>query len=160
MAVPALAASLLTHRVNDQVRKKLGASYGFHASTGAFADRSVYLRGRAAVDNAHAPQALAILKEELAALSSGVDTAELDQTRWTRTLSYAVAYQSTTDLADELLELKNLGLPTSDLDQNIQDVLSAPAASVTEALRACANAPVIVVTGDESTVSSAQSTFK
>jgi zinc protease len=156
LAAHRLAATLLGDRVHERLRKKLGASYGFHTSTTALAGGSAHLRGQGAVDNAHASQAIGVLKEELAALAGGPPSAaEMDRARWSRILGYAVSHQSTESIVEALLDAREADLPRTSLDRYVEDLLKVSPEAVTDLLRTCAAGPVLVAVGDESTAQSA-----
>lgn len=156
LATQDVAATLFQARIHDLLRRKLGASYGMRATAIPLRGGATHLALHGAVDNAHAQQAMAILRDALDALSSGpVDAAELDRARWARAIGYEVQFQATSDITTALLDAQTLGLTRASIDRYPGDALGVSAAAATSLFRVCAAAPKLIVTGKEDLARSA-----
>lgn len=152
-----VAARLLGMRLNDRLRRRLGASYGMSARTVALRGGATHLQGGGSIDNVHASKAMEILRDSIAEFSKDPDAADLDRARWAKALGYAVSYSSVEDIGSAVLDARNLGLPLDAIDRYPADVLEVKGAQVAEIFRACAANPVVVAVGD---AASGEAAFK
>lgn len=143
-----VAGALLGARLNDRLRRRIGASYGFGARAVPLRGGATHIQGGGSIENAHAAKAMEEIRDALKDLSSGsAPAADLDRARWSRALAYAVSYPSVEDIASRILQTGTLGTRLTSIDEYPKKVLTVSADDVQTLFRACAATPVIVAVG-------------
>jgi zinc protease len=109
-------------RLNEEIRIKRGLSYGASSRLQPLADTGLWLAA-AQTKNASAPQVVALMRQQFAALGKAdVPAAELAARKATLAGDYARSLETTAGLAREVADLAVYRLPLGDINQYITKV--------------------------------------
>jgi zinc protease len=140
---------LLEHRLDRQLRERLGLTYGVVVSH-EVRPRATALLVRTAVERSAAAGALEQLLAELGTVEAEPLPREVvERARWQVARGYDLRFQATAAVADRLWELERLGLPT-DYWERYPEAIAAVTPESVQALARRLNlgAEVVVILGD------------
>ena len=145
-----LLAELAGMRLTQVLRHELGATYGFHGYTEVLRGGASHLVLRGTVDNAHVPQALAALTQNVTELSKGsFRPGELENIRRQMLGRYAVSHGTSGALVASVLEARLLGWPLSAVDSTPAHLNAATEQVLSQDFAACTGGQVVLsVLGD------------
>lgn len=125
-----LAGGDFTSRLMQEIRVKRGLTYGVSASLTTYEHTGVWV-GRMATKNESAGEALKVLKDELARVrDTGVTAEELADAKTYLTGSYALAFDSNSNVASQLLTIALDGKGPDYADKRNQEVEAVTLADV------------------------------
>ncbi|WP_304608685.1 M16 family metallopeptidase [Hyalangium versicolor] len=140
---------LLEHRLDQQLRERLGITYGVRVTHEA-RSRASALRIRVAVERSAAAGAVEQLLAELGTLEAEPLPREVvERARWQVARGYDLRFQTSALVAERLLELERLGRPP-DYWEKYPEALAAVTPETVQALvkRLSLGAEVVVILGD------------
>ena len=157
LAVYDLAADLGQEQLTEIVRRKLGASYGFHGRVVALRSGAIQFVLTGDVEAASTGRALTALRETLSSLVQGkLDPQAVDRARWRLASRFGVAFDTTSSLVSTLLDARNRGASLATIDAYPEDLLRPSPADLVAVFARCLSArPVVSIVGDEPTVRAA-----
>ena len=148
-----IVADLVQSTLHDELRDRLGSTYGVHAWTSTLRGGTSTLKVTANIDNVRLARALATLRAFWRrATTKGFDAEAVRRSRDTMTTNHLLRYESSRALAGELVELWNQGWPLEALDEKPAYYASVGETLVDETLRVCGKNLVVSLTGDEPTI--------
>lgn len=146
----AVLASLLGERLQDTLRRRLGASYGMHASAHSLRGGAAHLTVRGDVDNGRLPRALIELKRALDALEHGkFAPGEIDAARWRVARSYGTRFLTNASIVSTILGFRNEDRDLTAIDAFPGDLAAVTADALAASFARCNTAPVLSLVGDE-----------
>lgn len=157
LAVYDLAADLGQEQLTEIVRRKFGASYGFHGDVVTLRGGATHLVLTGDVETASTGRALTALRETLNSLAQGkLDPQAVDRARWRLASRFGVAFDTTDALVSTVLEARNRGASLATIDAYPEDLIRASTADLGAVFARCLSArPVVSIVGDEATVKAA-----
>ena len=152
-----LAADVAEEQLTDVVRRKLGASYGFHGAVVALRGGATQLVVQGAVETASTARALAALRDTLASFAQGkLDPQAIDRARFRLASRFGVAFDTTRSLVSAILSARNRGASLASIDAYPEDLIRPSPADLAAVFARClAGRPVVSIVGDEPAVRAA-----
>jgi zinc protease len=152
-----LAANVSQEQLTDIVRRKLGASYGFHGAIVALRGGATELVVQGDVETASTGRALAAMREALTSFAQGkLDSQAIDRARLRLASHFGVAFDTTRSLVSAILDARNRGASLASIDAYAEDLIRPSPAEIGAVFARClAGRPVVSIVGDEPAVRAA-----
>jgi predicted Zn-dependent peptidase len=152
-AAQRVAAGVLGGYLTNQIREQAGAAYSIDASSGLAAGGAAQIEIEMSVDSRRLRDVLRVLHEQVDLLARGdVDKAALSQVQWALTRGAALRFQTSSEMAEEILQTTTLGLPIDAVAGDVDEVARVAPADVQRIFAACNEGTVLSLVGDQTTI--------
>ncbi len=151
--VYAVASAYAGNVLFEEVRGKLGASYGMRAGTEVHrsGDAAMIVSGN--VENAKAAQAMTVIDQFFARQAAGeIDEPALALAHWQRVRRHALQFATSPDIVSSVLGAVERGEEPEKLDDRGELLAQVTREKVAGVFAACRKAQIAVVTGQEAVV--------
>ncbi len=148
-----LLAAWISGKIQQTLREKLGATYGFHGQAQALWGGSANLQLGGAIANAQLPKAFAVIQSVFSSRSeASLTDSALASTRWSIAREYNTDFLTQGELASSLALSVMRGNPIDSLDSVALRIPNVSTALVRTAFKTCLDHQTMAVVGDEQTV--------
>ncbi len=152
-AAQRIAASLLGGYLTEQIREQGGASYSIDTTSFVAPGGAAHIETGMSVDSRRLRDVLRVLHEQVDHLARGdVDKASLSQVQWALTRGAALRFQTSSDLAEEILQTVTQGLPLDAVAGDVDEVARVTPPDVQRIFAACNEGTVLSLVGDQTTI--------
>jgi zinc protease len=112
-----LGGGVFSARLFKEVREKRGLAYSVYSSLANF-DHAAFFSGGTSTKNERVAESLSVIEEEIAKMAAEGPTAdELDKAKKYLTGSYALRFDTSTKICEQLVHLQTEGFSVDYLDQ-------------------------------------------
>jgi zinc protease len=146
----AVMAATLRQRLEDALRERMGATYGFVAWSTVYRGGTAFLTVRGTVENGALAAALRVVRAEMAGANRLTD-ADFGAGLWSVARAYNLGLDTSSEWVESVVDSAVLGWPFSAGDSTPQVLASFSAADrvrLTGSLQRCAREGVVSVVGD------------
>ena len=152
-AAQRIAAGVLGGYLTGQIREQAGAAYSIDTSSGLAPGGAAQIETEMSVDSRRLRDVLRVLHEQVDLLARGdVDKAALSQVQWGLTRGAALRFQTSSELAEEILQTTTLGLPIDAVAGDVDELARVTPTDVHRIFAACNEGTVLSLVGDQTTI--------
>jgi predicted Zn-dependent peptidase len=147
------AASVLGGYLTEQIREQGGASYSIDSTSFVAPGGAAHIAAGMSVDSRRLRDVLRVLHEQVDHLArGGIDKPSLSQVQWGLTRGAALRFQTSSDLAEEILQTITQGLPLDAIAGDVDEVARVTPSDVQRIFAACNEGTVLSLVGDQTTI--------
>ena len=156
VAVRDITSGLVETTLQDEMRRKMGSTYGVHAWISTWRGGTSTLRLSSDVDNGRLPEVLDVLRGFWKRrLSEGSSPHDIEIAREHQELLLPTRYEASSGLVGALVWRWNLGWPLESIDEMQAAFARVTDREVDDVLAACGRNLVLGITGDEGLIRAA-----